>query len=373
MPVPIYIVHAPEDRDAATMLVRHLTPLIRAGKISIWHRDLPFDGDDVEAEAQRSLQSASIFVLLVSPDLEFHRDAEIELALAQRKRGARVIPVFYRHVELETTRYHALRMLPSDRPINAQRARDMAWVEVVRGIRSVVESFEKAGPSKNDVIKVSGSTSRDSLPLVQPEPAIRSATVHPLRILFIAANPADRMRIGLDHEVREIASRLKQSSLRERFELVSAWAVRPSDLLATFLEHKPTVVHFSGHGNRQGEIYLEDELGRSAPVGEQALARLFRVASAEVRCVVMSACYSAIQAETISQYIDCVVGVPDNVSDEVARAFSAGFYTALGAGKNLQDAFELGNVQIGLLGYRSEGQLKLFPRPGVDLSTVRLV
>ena len=63
-----------------------------------------------------------------------------------------------------------------------------------------------------------------------------------IKILFLAANPVDTSRAGLDEEIRRIDLRLELGSARDRFDLVSHWALRPTDLTRVLLKHKPHIV-----------------------------------------------------------------------------------------------------------------------------------
>src|SRR5689334_13251022 len=67
-------------------------------------------------------------------------------------------------------------------------------------------------------------------------------------ILFLAANPAGTDRLALDQEARAIQLELERSGYRDCFEFQTRWAVEPLDLLRELRRLKPTVVHFSGHG-----------------------------------------------------------------------------------------------------------------------------
>ena len=67
-----------------------------------------------------------------------------------------------------------------------------------------------------------------------------------------------------------------------------------------------------------------------------------------IRCVVLNACYSEGQAEAIAQHIDCVVGMSRAISDPAAMGFATAFYQALGYGRDVKTAFDLGCAQIDL-------------------------
>ncbi len=181
----------------------------------------------------------------------------------------------------------------------------------------------------------------------------------PIRILFLAANPTDTTSLRLDEEVRTIDQALRQSEYRDKFELEQQWAVRVIDIQSHLLRYKPDIVHFSGHGSESSEIILEGSQGKGVPVPRRALSQLFSVLKDNIRCVVLNACYSEQQAQAIAAHIDCVVGMSKAIGDQAAIGFAASFYQALGYGKDIKTAFELGCVQIDLEGLNEQDTPKL--------------
>lgn len=180
-----------------------------------------------------------------------------------------------------------------------------------------------------------------------------------IKILFLAANPLDTDRLRLDEEARAIDAALRQAEFCEQFILLSHWAVRINDLQELLLRHQPDIVHFSGHGSTASEIILHNEQGKAVIVPAEALSHLFKVLKDNIRCVVLSACYSDDQATSIAQHIDCVVGMSDAISDEAARNFATAFYRALGYGRSVQTAFDLGCSQIDLSNLKERHKPKL--------------
>lgn len=180
-----------------------------------------------------------------------------------------------------------------------------------------------------------------------------------IKILFLASNPGDTNPLRLDKEMRAIDQAIRQAEFRDKFDIQQQWAVRVSELQGHLLRYKPDIVHFSGHGSTSSEIVLENESGSSQVVPSKALSKLFSVLKDNVRCVVLNACYSAPQAEAIAKSIDCVVGMSKAIGDESAIRFSAAFYQALGYGRNIKTAFELGCLQIDLENLGEEDTPKL--------------
>ncbi len=167
-----------------------------------------------------------------------------------------------------------------------------------------------------------------------------------IKILFLAADPINEVRLRLSEEVREIDSKLRQSAYPDRFVIEQQWAVRIADLQSHLLRHEPDIVHFSGHGSAKSEIILEDSNGNSQAVPVRALKDLFSTLKDNIRCVVLNACYSEAQAAAIAGNIDCVVGMSKTINDQAAISFAASFYQALAYGRSVEDAYKLGCNQI---------------------------
>jgi hypothetical protein len=171
------------------------------------------------------------------------------------------------------------------------------------------------------------------------------------KILFISADPTDESRLRLGEEFREIQNQLKTAMLRDQFNLeMPQLSARPVDITRAFLEMQPGIVHFSGHGDSSGALYFENQNGTSQLVLPDALAALFKQFSGKVTCVLLNACYSEVQARSIADHIEYVIGMKSSIGDGAAIAFSIGFYQALGTGENIENAYKLGCIQIALNG-----------------------
>jgi len=171
----------------------------------------------------------------------------------------------------------------------------------------------------------------------------------PKTILILAANPINTDRLRLDEEVRLIDEGLRRSKQRDNLTLQQRWAVRSIDIHRALLDYEPNIVHFAGHGTGEDGIVLQNDQGESHLASSEALADLFQLFS-DVECVVLNACYSESQADAISKYINHVIGMSKNITDNAAMKFAMGFYDAIGAGKPAEFAYKLGCSAIGLAG-----------------------
>ena len=170
-----------------------------------------------------------------------------------------------------------------------------------------------------------------------------------IKILFLGASPVDEVRLRIDEEQRDIEKGLRLATLRDQFELKSQWAVTTKTLQQAMLDESPAIVHFSGHGDTKG-IAVEDSLGNSKLIENEAIGSLFELFSDNIKCVVLNSCYSESQAIEIAKHVPYVIGMKSSVNDKAAIAFAVGFYTALGAGKDIEFAYKMGTVAIKLEG-----------------------
>lgn len=171
-----------------------------------------------------------------------------------------------------------------------------------------------------------------------------------IKVLFLAADPSDAVRLRLGQELRDIREKLQLSKQRDVFLLDSRESVRPGDITQAIHDVAPQIVHFSGHGTSAGELCFEDLLGKSQPVPPDALANLFELVAEQVSCVVLNACYSEAQAKAIAKHIPFVIGMNQSIGDKAAITFAVGFYKALGAGRVFEDAYKFALVEMQLEG-----------------------
>ncbi|MBT9312072.1 AAA-like domain-containing protein [Leptothoe kymatousa] len=175
----------------------------------------------------------------------------------------------------------------------------------------------------------------------------------PRKILILAVNPKDTTELRLDEEIRQIKEALKLSEGRANFELIIEPAVRTGDLHRHLLQHKPHIVHFSGHGVGSRGLAFEDKNGVAKLISTATLTRLFRLCGG-VECVLLNACHSVAQADAILEHVDHVIGMNDAIGDQASIKFAEGFYDGLGYGRSYGDAFEFGLVGIGAEGIPEE-------------------
>ncbi|WP_326551681.1 CHAT domain-containing protein [Micromonospora sp. NBC_01813] len=195
---------------------------------------------------------------------------------------------------------------------------------------------------QEDVLDVAVRPAEPSQPAAPvTQPALTEQTV-----LYLAASPRDLAPLRSDLEMRKVQQLLPLGRARDRFRIEHCPAVRFDDLSQALISYDPQVVHFSGHGDRDGSLYLENDLGEQDSIAPEGLAALFGQHTPTLRCVIVNACHSVRLAEAVSRHIEYVVGMRYEILDKAAIHFSKGFYEALFAGWTVPRAFARGCAHI---------------------------
>jgi len=177
------------------------------------------------------------------------------------------------------------------------------------------------------------------------------------KILILAANPINTVRLQLDRELSEIKKGLRSAKQRDNFILELELAVQPRDISLAVLYFRPNIIHFSGHGSRTEGLSFEDKDGKEKFVTGEALGGFFKIFANDVECVLLNACYSEVQGNAIAQHINYVIGMNEAITDQAALVFSIGFYDALAnydprkdKDSSIEFAFNVGCSAIKLAG-----------------------
>jgi len=173
------------------------------------------------------------------------------------------------------------------------------------------------------------------------------------KILFVSAGPSGMTQLRTNKESREIQEGLQRANNRESFNFEMRLATRAKDLARAILDENPQFLHFAGHGQMDG-IVLEDDQGNAKTASTEAISNLFGLFSDTLKCVFLNSCYSEIQAREISKHVSFVIGMSAAVPDTTAIAFATGFYDAIGAGRDIEFAFNFAKTGISLEGLTGE-------------------
>jgi Leucine-rich repeat (LRR) protein len=163
--------------------------------------------------------------------------------------------------------------------------------------------------------------------------------IEKIKILFLAATPSSSRPIntGLESRFQEI---IRLWAKEGRFEKVQAEQGLDKALFKGFLiTENPHILHYGGHGHKEGIVLEKGDL-------KAETLKSYLKLSANVQCVILNACNSFEIAKSIAEYIPYVIATQAKINDDTAIAFSRGFYLGIAANKTIEEAFELGLIEI---------------------------
>src|ERR1044072_5506803 len=142
-PVEVFYSYAHEDELLRDELKKQLASLKRQGLISEWYdRDIS-PGNEWNAEIENHLNSASVILLLISPDFidsDYCNDVEVKRAMERQEDGsAVVIPVILRATNWKGLPFSKLQALPTDaRAVTSWANQDEAFFNIAPGIGTAI-------------------------------------------------------------------------------------------------------------------------------------------------------------------------------------------------------------------------------------------
>jgi hypothetical protein len=177
-----------------------------------------------------------------------------------------------------------------------------------------------------------------------------------LRVLYLTANPysvdrrftfPDGSHVEESHwlhtevEVREVQSAIRGSTFRGRIRVEHRPAATFDTLLDGLNDVRPQIVHFSGHAGA-GELAFEksERRGSEAAISVATLKMALGATDQPPTLVVLNACDSIQDAESLLEVVDVVIGMTTTIDDSSAIIFAKRFYAGLASGQSISNAME---------------------------------
>ncbi len=167
-------------------------------------------------------------------------------------------------------------------------------------------------------------------------------------MLYLTATPASQEALRTAAEVRSVQNELRGSAYRESVELINKPAADTKSILDGINDHRPQIVHFSGHGGGES-IWLDDgkvENSVGQPMDFALLAETLGATDAPPTLLVLNACDTLKGAQELLQAVKVVIAMSDSISDIGAATFAAQFYAAIASGQPITAALKQGKVAM---------------------------
>jgi hypothetical protein len=195
-----------------------------------------------------------------------------------------------------------------------------------------------------------------------------------LDVLYLTANPDKQNALRTDAEVRQVTEAVRGSALRDNIVIHQLPAADLDSLMDGLNDHRPKIVHFSGHGYSGGIAVDHAKVKR--PKGKvitfDILGQALSATDSPPSIVVLNACQSAGARKALLPPAQAIVVMQDTISDLAAAAFSAKFYAAIAAGQSLKSAFEQGRVAVASVSLTEANTPVLITANGVNTAKMIL-
>jgi CHAT domain len=195
-----------------------------------------------------------------------------------------------------------------------------------------------------------------------------------LKVLYLTADADKNHALRVDTEMQRVQEAIRGSRFRDNVELHYRPAAGLKQLIDGLNDHRPQIVHFSGHGFKGGLITDSGKLSKSSTqiLSFELLAKALSATDSPPRVIVLNSCESSAARKAVLVVAKVVVSMSVSITDVAATAFAQQFYAALASGQSIKKAFEQGKIAVEAVSLSEANTPELFAQAGVDPSKVSI-
>jgi CHAT domain-containing protein len=262
---------------------------------------------------------------------------------------------------------------PNDGIVDDGSRHVYAKAEFVRANReAIVRRADNKALADRTPTKRRPAPLRSLRPLVIERKALRKR--RKLVVLYLTASPHQDNPLRVEAEVRMVQEAVRGSILRDNIDVQFRPAADLKVIMDGLNDHRPQVVHFSGHSNAVG-IDTDDgnvEDARAQELSYELLARALKATDSPPQVVVLNSCESSGARKNILKAVPILVSMRTTVSDIAATAFASRFYAAIASGQSVKAAFDQGAIAVEATSLGEKHTPEIFAQAGVDLGKLIL-
>ena len=143
----MFISYSHKDEEYKDALLEHMASLRRTGEVEEWHDRKIEPGKNWKNEISQHLHNSTIIIFLISASFinsDYCVEVEAKTAFEKHLKGeALLIPIVIRPTHWNDSEFANIQSLPKDsKPVTAWENADMAWLDVVQGIKVALSEFK---------------------------------------------------------------------------------------------------------------------------------------------------------------------------------------------------------------------------------------
>lgn len=154
LPINIFISYSHKDERYLHKLESHLSSLKRNNLVNTWFDHKIPAGKYLDIEINENLKKSNVFICLISSDfIKSDYCYNKEFSYVINNLNIHIIPIKVRPVDIENTPLSKLKILPKDaKPVSLWKNTDEAWVDVVEGIKAVINKLKSEKKESSGVL-----------------------------------------------------------------------------------------------------------------------------------------------------------------------------------------------------------------------------
>lgn len=213
---------------------------------------------------------------------------------------------------------------------------------------------------------------RSLRPLVVERKALKKR--QKLAVLYLTASPDKNSRLRVDLEVKKVREAVRGSIFRDNIEVQFRPAADLDVIIEGLNDHRPQVVHFSGHSDVGGIAADDGKVSNAGyrDVSYELLAQALKATDNPPKVVVLNSCESSSARKALLRVASVLISMRTGVSDIAATAFAPRFYAAIASGQSVKAAFDQGVAAVWATSLSEKDTPELHAQPTVNPSKLIL-
>lgn len=159
------------------------------------------------------------------------------------------------------------------------------------------------------------------------------------KILLLWSNPIDSDDLRL-HKEENLIKDCIQRNPGVDFEVTSRGGVKEDEFWTLIIEHKPNLIHLSGHGTENNEFCFEDGEDYEELVEIDRIIKYLNGIQS-INCLILNSCFSANSIKASDIEFEYLIGMGSEIPNQSASRFSSSFYSAFFQTKKIKDSFKI--------------------------------